>query len=101
MKGNKTIIDATALANSGTSLATQYYWSSSEIDAEIIEIVNIYGDATAVTNDIKYPMKLKAILLVYHNGAYYTAGFTEKKNEFVAIDLSKIVYAFTSTGTCR
>lgn len=30
---NKTIIDATALANSGTSLATQYYWSSSEIDA--------------------------------------------------------------------
>jgi predicted DNA-binding transcriptional regulator YafY len=31
------------------------------------------------------------LLLVYHNGAYYTAGFTEKKNEFLTIDLSKIV----------
>jgi hypothetical protein len=57
---------------------------------KIIEIVNIYGDATAVTKDITYPIKLKALLLVYHNGAYYTAGFTEKKNQFVTIDLSKI-----------
>lgn len=57
---------------------------------KIIEIINIYGDATAVTKDITYPIKLKALLLVYHNGAYYTAGFTEKKNQFVTIDLSKI-----------
>lgn len=58
---------------------------------KIIEIVDIYGDATAVTKEITYPIKLKALLLVYHNGAYYTAGFTEKKNEFLTIDLSKIV----------
>jgi len=57
---------------------------------KIIEIVNIYGDATSVTKDITYPIKLKALLLVYHNGAYYTAGFTGKKNQFVTIDLSKI-----------
>jgi len=71
------------------TIAEDIIWSIA--NNKIIEIVNIYGDATAVTNNIKYPMKLKAILLVYHNGAYYTAGFTEKKNEFVAIDLSKIV----------
>lgn len=58
---------------------------------KIIEIIDIYGDATAVTKEITYPIKLKALLLVYHNGAYYTAGFTEKKNEFITIDLSKIV----------
>jgi predicted DNA-binding transcriptional regulator YafY len=58
---------------------------------KIIEIIDIYGDATAVTKEITYPIKLKALLLVYHNGAYYTAGFTEKKNEFLTIDLSKIV----------
>jgi hypothetical protein len=58
---------------------------------KIIEIIDIYGDATAVTKDITYPVKLKPLLLVYHNGAYYTAGFTEKKNEFITIDLSKII----------
>jgi predicted DNA-binding transcriptional regulator YafY len=64
---------------------------------KIIEIIDIYGDATAVTNDITYPIKLKALLLVYHNGAYYTAGFTEKKNNFITIDLSKIIdYSITN-----
>lgn len=57
---------------------------------KIIEIGNIYGDATSVDQDLIYPIKLKALLLVYHNGAYYTAGFTDKKNKFVTIDLSKI-----------
>lgn len=58
---------------------------------KIIEILDIYGDATVVTKSITFPIKLKALLLVYHNGAYYTAGFTEKKNEFITIDLSKII----------
>ncbi len=57
---------------------------------KIIEIINIYGDATNVTADITYPFKLKPLLLVYHNGAYYTAGFIIKKNIFITIDLSKI-----------
>ena len=58
---------------------------------KIIEILNIYGDATNVTADISYPFKLKPLLLVYHNGAYYTAGFIAKKNMFITIDLSKII----------
>ena len=58
---------------------------------KIIEILNIYGDATNVTADISYPFKLKPLLLVYHNGAYYTAGFIVKKNIFITIDLSKII----------
>jgi predicted DNA-binding transcriptional regulator YafY len=58
---------------------------------KIIEILNIYGDATNVSSDITYPFKLKPLLLVYHNGAYYTAGFIVKKNIFITIDLSKIV----------
>ena len=58
---------------------------------KIIEIVNIYGDATNVSSDITYPFKLKPLLLVYHNGAYYTAGFIAKNNLFITIDLSKIV----------
>ena len=58
---------------------------------KIIEILNIYGDATNVTADISYPFKLKPLLLVYHNGAYYTAGFIAKNNLFITIDLSKIV----------
>ncbi|MFM1971293.1 MAG: hypothetical protein RL731_1115, partial [Bacteroidota bacterium] len=58
---------------------------------KIIEILNIYGDATNVTADISYPFKLKPLLLVYHNGAYYTAGFIVKKNMFITIDLSKII----------
>jgi hypothetical protein len=57
---------------------------------KIIEIINIFGDATNVTADITYPFKLKPLLLVYHNGAYYTAGFIVKKNIFITIDLSKI-----------
>jgi hypothetical protein len=36
---------------------------------KIIEIINIFGDATNVTADITYPFKLKPLLLVYHNGA--------------------------------
>ena len=58
---------------------------------KIIEIINIYGDATNVSSDITYPFKLKPLLLVYHNGAYYMAGFIVKKNIFITIDLSKIV----------
>lgn len=58
---------------------------------KIIEIANIYGDATNVSSDITYPFKLKPLLLVYHNGAYYTAGFIAKNNLFITIDLSKIV----------
>jgi len=58
---------------------------------KIIEIINIYGDATNVSSDITYPFKLKPLLLVYHNGAYYTAGFIAKNNLFITIDLSKIV----------
>ncbi len=58
---------------------------------KIIEIENIYGDATNVSSDITYPFKLKPLLLVYHNGAYYTAGFIAKNNLFITIDLSKIV----------
>jgi len=57
---------------------------------KIIEIINIFGDATNVSADITYPFKLKPLLLVYHNGAYYTAGFIVKKNIFITIDLSKI-----------
>jgi hypothetical protein len=57
---------------------------------KIIEIVNIYGDATNVMTDISYPFKLKPLLLVYHNGAYYMAGFIVKNNSFITIDLSKI-----------
>jgi predicted DNA-binding transcriptional regulator YafY len=58
---------------------------------KIIEVENVYGDATNVTSDITYPFKLKPLLLVYHNGAYYTAGFIAKNNLFITIDLSKIV----------
>jgi hypothetical protein len=59
---------------------------------KIIEVIeNVYGDATNVTSDITYPFKLKPLLLVYHNGAYYTAGFIAKNNLFITIDLSKIV----------
>jgi hypothetical protein len=58
---------------------------------KIIEIINIYGDATNVSSDITYPFKLKPLLLVYHNGAYYMAGFIVKKNVLITIDLSKIV----------
>ena len=58
---------------------------------KIIEILNIYGDATNVITDISYPFKLKPLLLVYHNGAYYMAGFIVKKNIFITIDLSKII----------
>jgi len=58
---------------------------------KIIEIINIYGDATNVSSDITYPFKLKQLLLVYHNGAYYMAGFIVKKNICITIDLSKIV----------
>ena len=58
---------------------------------KIIEIINIFGDATNVSSDITYPFKLKPLLLVYHNGAYYMAGFIVKKNIFITIDLSKIV----------
>lgn len=64
---------------------------------KIIEIENIYGDATNVSSDMSYPFKFKPILLVYHNGAYYTAGFIAKKNIFITIDLSKIV-AYTITN---
>ena len=58
---------------------------------KIIEVENVYGDATNVSSDITYPFKLKPLLLVYHNGAYYTAGFIAKNNLFITIDLSKIV----------
>ena len=58
---------------------------------KIIEIINIFGDATNESSDITYPFKLKPLLLVYHNGAYYTAGFITNKNIFITIDLSKIV----------
>lgn len=58
---------------------------------KIIEVENIYGDATNVSSDITYPFKFKPLLLVYHNGAYYTAGFIAKNNLFITIDLSKIV----------
>ena len=64
---------------------------------KIIEVENVYGDATNVTSDITYPFKLKPLLLVYHNGAYYTAGFIAKNNLFITIDLSKIV-AYTITN---
>ena len=64
---------------------------------KIIEIIDIYGDATNVSSDITYPFKLKPLLLVYHNGAYYMAGFIVKKNIFITIDLSKIV-AYTITN---
>ena len=58
---------------------------------KIIEIENIFGDATNVSSDITYPFKLKPLLLVYHNGAYYMAGFIVKNNTFITIDLSKII----------
>ena len=70
-------------------LSEDIIWSIA--NNKIIEIINIYGDATNVSSDITYPFKLKPLLLVYHNGAYYMAGFIVKKNVLITIDLSKIV----------
>jgi predicted DNA-binding transcriptional regulator YafY len=71
------------------AIAEDIIWSIA--NNKIIKILNIYGDATNEAADIGYPFKLKPLLLVYHNGAYYTAGFIVKKNIFITIDLSKIV----------
>lgn len=57
---------------------------------KLITINSIEGDATSIPQKIKFPLLLKPILLVYHRGNHFLAGYQNGTDEFITIDIAQI-----------
>ena len=57
---------------------------------KLITIHSIIGDATSIPKKIKFPLLLKPILLVFHRGNHFLAGYQNDSDEFITIDISQI-----------
>lgn len=68
-------------------------------NAKILVISEIIGDATSIKNKSFYPVLFKPIKLIFHRGDYVVAGFDKNKNNFLIINVSKIIqYEISKTS---
>jgi len=57
---------------------------------KIIRISNLQGDATCVPKKLVYPLSFKPLLLIFHRGNHYIAGYEESIDLFLTIDIAAI-----------
>lgn len=56
----------------------------------ILTIKQISGDATSIPKRLRLPIEFKPLLLIFHRGNHFVAGYESERSVFLAIDISKI-----------
>lgn len=56
----------------------------------ILTIKEIGGDATSIPKKLRFPIAFKPLLLIFHRGTHFVAGYESERSIFLTIDISKI-----------
>lgn len=57
---------------------------------KIIQIKALSGDATSLPKKVRFPLLLKPILIIYHRGTHFIAGFDMDAETFITIDIAQV-----------